>query len=84
MTEHCVFAVRGALPYKFIDGKMAQGRTLISERRTAHSRKPTAMRKMLEQVSYGPYLELFGRTVPKSWDAIGLQLGEDMEEAPKR
>ena len=75
MTEHCVFAVRGSLPYKFIDGKMAQGHTLVSERRTDHSRKPTAMREVIERVSYGPYLELFARRNPsKKWDAVGLEL----------
>lgn len=84
VTEHCVFAVRGTLPYKFVDGKMAQGRTLISERGTDHSRKPAIMREMIERVSYPPYLELFGRTVPKTWDAVGLQLGEAMKEIPKR
>lgn len=84
VTEHCVFAVRGILPYKFTNGKMAQGRTLINERMTDHSRKPAAMREMIERVSYGPCLELFGRTVPKSWDAIGLQLGDDLKEIPKR
>ena len=74
VTEHCVFGVRGTLPYKFINGKMAQGRTLITERMTDHSRKPAAMREMIERVSYAPYLELFGRRVPKNWDAIGLEL----------
>lgn len=75
MTEHCIFAVRGHPPYKFIDSKMAQGRTLISERMTDHSRKPMAMQEMIERVSYGPYLELFARRNPsRKWDAIGLEL----------
>lgn len=79
VTEHCVFAVRGAPPYKFIDGKMAQGRTLVEERKTDHSRKPAAMREMIERVSYGPYLELFARRNPsRKWDAIGLEL-EDLD-----
>jgi N6-adenosine-specific RNA methylase IME4 len=76
VTEHCVFAVRGSVPYKFVDGKMQQGRTLVAEQKTDHSRKPVAMCEVIERVSYGPYLELFGRRVPKNWDAIGLELEE--------
>jgi N6-adenosine-specific RNA methylase IME4 len=76
MTEHCVFAVRGHPPYKFIDGKMAQGRTLIEAKHIGvHSEKPAAMREMIERVSYGPYLELFARRNPsRKWDAVGLEL----------
>ena len=74
VTKHCVFAVRGAPPYKFIDGKMAQGRTLVSERMTDHSRKPESLRKVIERVSYGPRLELFARRCPGDWDAVGLEL----------
>jgi N6-adenosine-specific RNA methylase IME4 len=75
VTEHCIFAARGFVPYKFVDGKMAQGRTLITERMTDHSRKPAAMYEMIERVSYGPYLELFARRNPsRKWDAIGLEL----------
>ena len=73
VTEHCVFAAKGSVPYKFIDGKMAQGRTLILERMTVHSAKPAAMRAMIERVSAGPYLELFARKVPQNWGAIGLE-----------
>jgi hypothetical protein len=32
---------------------------------------------MIERVSYGPYLELFGRRVPRNWDAIGNELEEE-------
>ena len=77
VTEHCVFAVRGRLPYRFIDGRMAQGRTLISAPRGVHSEKPAAMREMIERVSYSPYLELFARRNPsRKWDAVGLELEE--------
>lgn len=51
MTEHLVFGVRGTPPYRFIGGKMAQGRTLISERMTEHSRKPDAAYSMIQRVS---------------------------------
>lgn len=77
VTEHCIFAVRGSVPYKFVDGKMAQGRTLIAARMTDHSRKPEAMRTMIERVSRGPFLELFARRCPKKWEAVGLELEEE-------
>ena len=65
VTEHWVFAARGRLPYKFAAGKMQQGHTLVAERMTDHSRRPQAVRDMIEKVSYSPYLGLFGRRVPK-------------------
>lgn len=33
LTEHCLFGVRGKLPYKVIDGKRQQGKTGFSRRR---------------------------------------------------
>lgn len=74
LTEHCVFGVRGSPSYKFVDGKMQQGRTLISERMRDHSRKPDAMYAMIERVSYAPFLELFARRTPSHWNAVGLEL----------
>lgn len=75
MSEHCIFAVKGVLPYKVEDGKRQQGRTLFIAPRMEHSAKPLEMRTMIEKVSYGPRLELFGRlNVPMDWDAIGLEL----------
>ena len=73
-TEQCIFAVKGVLPYKVEEGKRQQGRTLITAPRMEHSSKPLEMRTMIERVSYGPRLELFGRKVPAEWDAIGLEL----------
>jgi len=73
-TDQCIFAVKGVLPYKVEEGKRQQGRTLITAPRMEHSSKPLEMRTMIERVSYGPRLELFGRKVPAEWDAIGLEL----------
>jgi Transcriptional activator, adenine-specific DNA methyltransferase len=69
-TEHCLFGVRGNLPYKMIDGKRQQGTTLILAPRTIHSRKPNEMRQMIETVSYGPYIELFAREHFDGWIQI--------------
>jgi N6-adenosine-specific RNA methylase IME4 len=76
-TEHCIFAVKGVLPYKTEDGKRQQGTTLVTAPRLEHSQKPEQMREYIERVSYEPRLELFARKVPAEWDAIGLEL-EDL------
>jgi N6-adenosine-specific RNA methylase IME4 len=74
-TEHCLFAVRGVLPYRFLEGpeglKRAQGATLITAPRGEHSVKPDRMRAMIETVSHGPFLELFARHKMPGWDTIG-------------
>jgi N6-adenosine-specific RNA methylase IME4 len=70
-TEHCLFGVRGMVPYKVIDGKRAQGVTGFIERRREHSRKPDEMRRMIERVSCAPRIELFARDRFDGWDAWG-------------
>ena len=77
-TEHCLFGVRGALPYKTIGGKRQQGATLINAPRREHSRKPDEMRAMIERVSYPPYIELFARQRACGWDAWGNEIADDM------
>jgi N6-adenosine-specific RNA methylase IME4 len=75
-TEHCLFGVKGCLPYKVIDGKRQQGRTVIVAPRKTHSEKPEEMRQMIESVSYGPYIELFARQLTKGWDSWGNEIPE--------
>lgn len=75
MTEHCLFGVRGNVPYRFReDGKRAQGRTLIQASRGKHSEKPEELRAMIESVSCGPYLELFARESHDGWDSWGNEI----------
>lgn len=75
-TEHCLFGVRGVLPYKTLNGLRQQGRTLLLAPRTEHSVKPEVMRQMIEKVSYGPYIELFARKVVAGWDAWGNEISD--------
>ena len=76
-TEHCLFGVRGRLPYRMSpDGKRQQGRTGFSAPKGEHSAKPAAMRQMIERVSYPPYLELFARQKVQGWVSIGKELEE--------
>ncbi len=79
MTEHCLFGVRGNLPYRVReDGKRAQGVTGFRAPRTEHSAKPDEMRHMIELVSYPPRLELFARGfTPPGWDAVGAEVLRD-------
>lgn len=73
-SEHCLFGVKGNLPYKVIDGKRAQGTTFFLARRQEHSQKPVQMREMIEKVSYPPFIELFARTQTPGWDVWGNEV----------
>lgn len=69
--EYLLLGVRGNLPF--------QDKTCRSwqiARRTAHSRKPFLFRGLIEQVSPGPYLELYGREEHPNtgWTVYGNQV----------
>jgi len=74
ITEHCLFGVYKNLPYKTLDGKRQQGKTVILAPRTEHSTKPEVMRKMIERVSYEPRIELFARKTVSGWDSWGDEI----------
>ena len=78
-TEHCLFGVKGMVPYKSIDGKRAQGVTGFDAKRQEHSQKPDEMRKMIERVSSGPFIELFARQKTEGWDVWGNEVESDIE-----
>ncbi len=79
LSEHCLFGVRGSLPYRTRpDGKRAQGTTAFLAPRQEHSRKPEEMRRMIELVSYEPRLELFARRPVEGWDVWGNQVETDL------
>jgi len=66
--EQCLLGVRGGLT--------AQQRNLASwftAPRGAHSAKPDRARDLIEQLSPGPYLELFGREAVPGWTVWGNQ-----------
>jgi N6-adenosine-specific RNA methylase IME4 len=79
-TEQCLFGVRGQPGYKLNeDGGRLQGRTLIAAPRGEHSAKPEEMRRMIERVSCGPYLELFAREQARGWDTWGNEVESTVE-----
>lgn len=69
--EYLLLGVRGGL--KFRDNRQA---SWIGADRTSHSRKPAVIRALVEKVSPGPYLELYGREAfPDSqWTVYGNQI----------
>lgn len=82
-TEHCMFAVRGNLPYKRENGKMVWRPTSILAPRREHSRKPDDIYDYAEAISYAPRLELFSRHARAGWDATGFDAdGKDIRETP--
>jgi N6-adenosine-specific RNA methylase IME4 len=81
-TEHCLFGVRGRLPYQILkESGRAQGVTAICAPRAAHSAKPDEMRLMIERVSHTPRLELFARGKSAGWDVWGNEVQSDIEIA---
>lgn len=46
--------------------------------RTAHSKKPAGVRKLVESVSPGPYLELYGRETVPNWMVYGNEVAKTL------
>ena len=69
--ELLLLGVRGRLPFR--DRSI---RSWLEAHRTAHSRKPGIVRELIERVSPGPYLEMYGREeIPHShWTVYGNQV----------
>jgi N6-adenosine-specific RNA methylase IME4 len=65
-TEHVVFATRGKLP---ILPHLRQ-RNIFKSPKGQHSAKPDCFYDLVEQVSPGPYVELFSRRCRFGWDYV--------------
>ena len=77
--EICLFGVKGKIPYaRGLDGKRQQIRSTFSAPRGEHSAKPPEMRKMIEIVSPGPYVELFARKSAENWSCFGDEVDGDV------
>jgi N6-adenosine-specific RNA methylase IME4 len=74
-TEHVVFAVRGRLPFPSDQPTP----TLWLWPRLSHSEKPDAFYDLVEQVSPGPYLELFARRQRLGWNTWGDEALEHVD-----
>lgn len=71
-TEFVLFARRGTLPHlrRWESTWMLLKRPYINGK-PAHSAKPDGMQDIIEQVSPGPYLEMFARRQRLGWDTWG-------------
>jgi N6-adenosine-specific RNA methylase IME4 len=67
-TEHCILASRG----KPMTPEEKPISTWYLWPRGRHSAKPSAFGDLVEQVSPGPYVELFARAPRLGWDSWGL------------
>jgi N6-adenosine-specific RNA methylase IME4 len=74
-TEHVVFAVRGKQPL-LVD--RAVPNLLLLPRILQHSVKPEAFFDLVEEVSPGPYLEMFARRDRPGWSHWGNELETDV------
>lgn len=74
-TEHVIFATRGK--------PMVPERKVLSSwfewPRLRHSEKPAEFFDIVEQVSPGPYLEMFARTARPGWSAWGNEAPDSIE-----
>lgn len=77
-TEHVLFGLRGDLP---IPVERRRPNWLMAAKR-GHSIKPDALMDLVEQVSPGPYVELFSRTPRMGWDSWGR--GYELPEVVNR
>lgn len=71
-TEFCLFCRRGSLPpLRRWDSSWARVSRPYENGHIAHSVKPEAFLDIIEQVSPGPYLEMFARRQRLGWDTWG-------------
>lgn len=72
-TEYCLFCRRGRLATrKDVNSTWFNWKRPYDERgKPRHSAKPEAFMEMVEQVSPGPYLEIFARSNRPGWTAWG-------------
>jgi N6-adenosine-specific RNA methylase IME4 len=75
-SEFVLFARRGTL-----NANERIDRNWFTWPRSTHSRKPDAFLDLVEQVSPGPYLELFARRQRLGWDTWGNEALEHVELA---
>jgi N6-adenosine-specific RNA methylase IME4 len=75
-TEFCIFARRGSSP-----PLQRQDTSWWAWPRGPHSAKPEAFYDLVEQVSPGPYLELFARRQRLGWDTWGNEALEHVSLA---
>jgi N6-adenosine-specific RNA methylase IME4 len=80
VTELVLFGIRGGIR---TDDAGRRQVNIIATRKREHSRKPDEQYDLIEQCSYGPYLELFARTPRKNWVQWGNEIQQDDRDPEK-
>ena len=75
VTEILLFGVRGKNARTLAPGRRQVN--LFSTRKREHSRKPDEQYDIIENCSWGPFLELFGRGKRPGWTVWGHQADDD-------
>jgi len=73
VTELVLFGTRGSIR---TDDPGRRQVNIIESRKREHSRKPDELYDIIEECSYGPYLELFARHPRPGW----VQWGDEIEQ----
>jgi N6-adenosine-specific RNA methylase IME4 len=68
-SEFCLYARRGNPKVRARDVH-----SVIVSKLREHSRKPDEARARIERLCVGPYVELFARTAPETWDVWGNEI----------
>lgn len=71
VTEHCILAIKGKPVWT---NKIHS--TLISEKRTQHSKKPECFYNVVDDICVGRKLDYFARKKREGWDAFGDEVKE--------
>jgi len=74
--EFLLLGVRGDCPFR-----EHKHMSWIEANRSEHSVKPDVVRRLVEAVSTGPYLEMYGRIASEGWTVYGNQI---TERSPQR
>ena len=75
VTELLLFGTRGKDARTLAPGRKQVN--MMQSRKREHSRKPDEQYELIEDCSWGPYLELFGRGVREGWSVWGNQADPD-------
>ncbi len=75
VTEILLFGTRGKNVRTEAPGRRQVN--MIQSRKREHSRKPDEQYRIIEDCSWGPYLEVFGRGVRNNWTVWGNQADAD-------
>ena len=75
VTEILLFGTRGQNVRTEAAGRRQVN--MIQSRKREHSRKPDEQYRLIEECSWGPYLELFGRGIRQGWTVWGNQADAD-------